>query len=214
MNEAKKDRKRPIYTIKPRTGHAPTQTGAGAHKDKKKADKQGDVKHKKKDYAEGLEELLSKIVKENRDMNDREVNGNIMPAEGMDEPEGETLKNSLHTIIRVATHLDKRLDVNDDFPEWVSEKMGAIKGMMVSVMDYLISDQEMSQDPDAMEGYGFGDTPKPQQKNTKNTFTKKVPHGGLPESKGWTHDSLADRLFEHERTYEEKLANMLRKISK
>jgi hypothetical protein len=76
--------------------------------------------------------------------------------EGFDdgEPEGETLKNSLHTIIRVATHLDKRLDVNDDFPEWVSEKMGAIKGMMVNVMDYLISDQEMSHDIDAMEDEG------------------------------------------------------------
>ena len=59
------------------------------------------------------------------------------------EPEGETLKNSLHTIIRVATHLDRELDVRDDFPEWVSEKVGSIKELMVNVMDYLISDQEM-----------------------------------------------------------------------
>jgi hypothetical protein len=60
-----------------------------------------------------------------------------------EEPEGDTLKNSLHTIIRVATHLDKRLDVNDQFPEWVSEKIGAVKVLMVGVMDYIISDQEM-----------------------------------------------------------------------
>lgn len=46
--EYKKDRKAPKFNIKPRTGHAPTQTGAGAHKDKKKAQKQGDVKHKGK----------------------------------------------------------------------------------------------------------------------------------------------------------------------
>lgn len=59
------------------------------------------------------------------------------------EPEGETMKNSLHTIVRVATQLDKRVDMNDEFPEWVSEKIGAVKSMMVSVMDYLISDQEM-----------------------------------------------------------------------
>jgi len=45
--EYKKDRKAPKFNIKPRTGHSPTQTGAGAHKDKKKAAKQGDVKHKK-----------------------------------------------------------------------------------------------------------------------------------------------------------------------
>lgn len=46
--EYKKDRKSPKFNIKPRTGHAPTQTGAGPHKDKKKAQKQGDVKHKSK----------------------------------------------------------------------------------------------------------------------------------------------------------------------
>lgn len=45
--EYKKDRKAPKFSIKPRKGHAPTQTGAGAHKDKKKADKQGETKHKK-----------------------------------------------------------------------------------------------------------------------------------------------------------------------
>ena len=66
------------------------------------------------------------------------------------EHEGETLKNSLHTIIRVATHLDKRLSTSSEFPEWVSEKIGATKSMMVSVMDYLISSQEMQNDPDAM----------------------------------------------------------------
>ncbi len=47
--ENKKDRKAKKYNIKPRNpmGTAP-QTGAGAHKDKKKAAKQGDVKHKGK----------------------------------------------------------------------------------------------------------------------------------------------------------------------
>jgi hypothetical protein len=60
------------------------------------------------------------------------------------EHEGQTLKNSLHTIIRVATHLNKELETKDNFPEWVSEKIGAIKSNMVTVMDYLISHQEMS----------------------------------------------------------------------
>ncbi len=73
------------------------------------------------------------------------------------EHEGETLKNSLHTIIRVATHLDKRLSTSSEFPEWVSEKIGAVKSNMVAVMDYLISSQEMKKDPDAM---AEGSTPK------------------------------------------------------
>jgi len=67
------------------------------------------------------------------------------------EHEGQTLKNSLHTIIRVAKHLDQELSTRDNFPEWVSEKIGATKSMMVSVMDYLISAKEMQTDPDAVD---------------------------------------------------------------
>jgi len=66
------------------------------------------------------------------------------------EHEGHTLKNSLHTIARAASDLDKRLSVQSEFPEWVSEKIGAAKGMMVSVMDYLISSQEMQHDRNDM----------------------------------------------------------------
>ena len=66
------------------------------------------------------------------------------------EHEGHTLKNSLHTIARAASDLDKRLSTQSEFPEWVSEKIGAAKGMMVTVMDYLISSQEMQHDRDAM----------------------------------------------------------------
>jgi len=70
------------------------------------------------------------------------------------DSEGETFKNSLHTIVRVASHLDKELSTHDEFPEWMSEKIGAVKSMMVSVMDYLISAQEMKHDPDAMNENG------------------------------------------------------------
>ena len=66
------------------------------------------------------------------------------------EHEGHTLKNSLHTIARAASELDERLSVQSEFPEWVSEKIGAAKGMMVTVMDYLISSQEMQHDRDAV----------------------------------------------------------------
>ena len=73
------------------------------------------------------------------------------------EHEGHTLKNSLHTIARAASDLDKRLSVQSEFPEWVSEKIGAAKGMMVSVMDYLISSQEMQHDSDAMSEGDYPD---------------------------------------------------------
>jgi len=64
--------------------------------------------------------------------------------------EGDTVKNSLHTIIRVATHLEKNISDDTQFPEWVSEKIGAIQGMMVTVMNYVISDQEQ-QDGDRLD---------------------------------------------------------------
>ena len=58
--------------------------------------------------------------------------------------EGNTVKNSLHTIVRVATHLEKAVTDDEEFPEWVSEKIGSIKSMMVSVMDYVISSHEQA----------------------------------------------------------------------
>ena len=67
------------------------------------------------------------------------------PLSEADEGEGTTVKNSLHTIIRVATHLDKALANNDEFPEWVSEKIGSVKDQMVTVMDYEISDKELTE---------------------------------------------------------------------
>ena len=61
------------------------------------------------------------------------------------DDEAGMAKNSLHTIIRVATHLEHALADDENLPEWVQEKIGAIKGMMVSVMDYVISQHEMGQ---------------------------------------------------------------------
>lgn len=57
-------------------------------------------------------------------------------------------KNSLHTIVRVATHLERELGDNENLPEWVQEKIAQIKGMMVSVMDYVISQHEMGVKPE------------------------------------------------------------------
>jgi hypothetical protein len=74
MNENKKGvlaKKRKVASIepsKPRNFVAKNaiNTGAGAHKDKKKAMKQGDTKHKKLDYAENLELQLNQKLQENK----------------------------------------------------------------------------------------------------------------------------------------------------
>jgi len=84
------------------------------------------------------------------------------------EPEGETFKNSLHTIVRVASHLDKELSTQDEFPEWMSEKIGAVKGMMVSIMNYVISAKEMQHDNDAMSESSSGAKYKIKSVGVKN----------------------------------------------
>jgi hypothetical protein len=66
------------------------------------------------------------------------------------EPDGEMMKNSLHTIARVAKYLDRRVENGDEFPEWLIEKVGQAKGMLTSVMQYIASEQEMYGDEDAM----------------------------------------------------------------
>ena len=59
-------------------------------------------------------------------------------AEGS-EQEGSTFKNSLRTIIRVATHLEKQMGDDENFPEWESEMVGSVKDQIVRIMDYEIS---------------------------------------------------------------------------
>ena len=57
--------------------------------------------------------------------------------------EAPMIKNDLHTIIRVCTHLDQALGNNENLPTWVIEKVAQTKGMIVNVMDYMISQHEM-----------------------------------------------------------------------
>ena len=57
--------------------------------------------------------------------------------------EAGSFKNNLHTIIRVSSHLDNEIADNENLPEWCQEKMAVAKGMVVAVMDYIISQHEM-----------------------------------------------------------------------
>jgi hypothetical protein len=57
-------------------------------------------------------------------------------------------KNNLHTIVRVSTHLGRAFKEDENLPEWCQEKIAQAKGMMVAVMDYIISQHEMGQQPE------------------------------------------------------------------
>jgi len=56
--------------------------------------------------------------------------------------EGDYVKNELHTMVRVARDLEKHLRDNEDLPTWCIGKLSQAKGMVVSVMDYIISEKE------------------------------------------------------------------------
>ena len=99
--------------------------GAGAHKDKKKAAKQGQEKHKKP-FMESF-------------------NGEYDDEAGM-------AKTDLHTIARAAQGLIDTIDDKENLPEWAQEKLAKVEGMLVAVWDYLKSQEEQGIDPRIGEG--------------------------------------------------------------
>ena len=56
--------------------------------------------------------------------------------------EAGMFKNDLQTIQRVSTHLEKAIYDNENLPEWCQAKISQAKGMVVAVMDYMISQHE------------------------------------------------------------------------
>ena len=60
--------------------------------------------------------------------------------------EGDFVKNQIHTIVRVMTHLEKHIDDNQNLPEWVEMKISQAQGMLVGVMDYMISQEERDEE--------------------------------------------------------------------
>lgn len=124
------------------------------------------------------------------------------------EHEGQTLKNSLHTIIRVATHLEKELSVRDSFPEWVSEKVGGIKSEIVTVMNYLISQKEMHRDGDTMEGVGgamASDELMKMSSNANDRSQQNIGTAGVVAGGAQYEGKKVDRMVQHIKQSEKKL---------
>jgi len=56
--------------------------------------------------------------------------------------EGDFVKNQLHTIKRVVTHLDNAIGSGEDLPDWVQSEIAQATDKIVGVMDYSISGKE------------------------------------------------------------------------
>jgi hypothetical protein len=219
MIEGKKDRRDPIRTIKPKNPVAKNANAAigggaaGAHKDKKKAMKQGDVKHKNQDYAEGLQTKLDVALLEEFDS--PEYNDEAGMAE-----------NNLLTLARAVKGLYDTIEEDDNLPEWCQEKIAKAEMMLVSVWDYLLSQKEQGINPRVSESVpkdpnapkkvqdrktGKWYDPNKEFDKTMNKPEVKAQMKRMAQKEGWTHDSLAAQLFETENTYEDKLSNLLKK---
>jgi len=78
-----------------------------------------------------------------------EYNGNVndtqlknVDADNHSQGEGDFVKNQLHTMKRVITHLDNAIGSNEDLPDWVQSEIAQAVDKIVGVMDYSISSKE------------------------------------------------------------------------
>jgi len=197
INEHKKGVKAIKYNAKPRNFVAKnagsTTSGAGAHKDKKKAMKQGEIKHKAKELAESvpydqkLNFLLKAAVIKDKiresvttegakvDRQAKHITASMMK-KGKSRDEAEAIawahikhpkkkkvkeenaeyddeagmaRNSLKTMHRAIIGLTKTIDQGDNLPEWCQEKLSLAEDYLVTVWDYLQSEQGVAE-----AGYG------------------------------------------------------------
>jgi len=74
------------------------------------------------------------------------------------DDEAGMVKTDIHTIVRVMTHLCKELKDDENIPEWCQEKIAQAKGMLVGVMDYMISQHEQGVQPHIAENASAGGT--------------------------------------------------------
>ncbi len=255
LDEAKKSVKAPKHTVKPRNFVAKnaTTSGAGAHKDKKKAAKQGDVKHKAKELTEGvfglsseekgkIQNIASEIsdipgyydfrkdrftpygvleLQKSLDNNEeylkyalsltsddydleegledakdnpcwkgykpvgtKKKGGKTVPNcvpvnEGFNpeyDDEAGMADNNLETLKRAVEGLDDMISTGDNLPEWCQEKIAVAKSMLISVWDYMQSEEnsvsENQRNPDLMSQTDYDRYQQSQMDNDKRAFKR------------------------------------------
>ena len=84
----------------------------------------------------------SRMEKESVEENNMDNQGLPHKDEWEYDREGDMAKDQLHTIVRHAEELERALGDTENLPEWVQEKMAQIKGMMMGVTDYMMTQHE------------------------------------------------------------------------
>jgi hypothetical protein len=109
-----------------------------------------DVAYSRKMYQLGQQQ---KAARERDADHDRLATGTNEGFNGEYDDEAGMFKNDLQTIQRVSTHLEKAIQDNENLPEWCQAKIAQAKGMIVSVMDYMISQHENGERLTVDEGW-------------------------------------------------------------
>ena len=108
-----------------------------------------------------IPKILKLIRDEQRDWEDDDLpesdhhleDENMNKFNGEYDDEAGMAHTNLITIARAADDLLDTIDDNENLPEWVQEKIAKVEGMLVSVWDYLKSQEAQGIDPRIMETY-------------------------------------------------------------
>jgi len=225
MNEGKKSRRDPIRTIK--------TIKASIYGSQKRPPK----KRKKKHYAEHLEQQLSDLLRENREAIDSEkIPGRIMPAhEGIDE-EGEFARGKLIGMARRCIKLAHAMDNDSQLDSWVQDKLSVAANNVQTIFDFLMNNEQEVDEPGARRNvkiqpeafdigmgqasHGKDDVHESKAQQAAIAITKKKSGKYTKDGRRkktaehQSREQIADFLFEHERTYEDRLSNALKQTLK
>ena len=153
ISENKKGVKAVKHTVKTKNpvakAHQTVGSGSGEHKDKKRVTTQiRGQKHKSKELAEFA--MLAPIA----GAVGRAVVGGIArtaansfaddePTENSEyDDEAGMADNNLETLHRAVVGLDELISAGDNLPEWCQEKIAVAKSMLVTVWDYMQSEED------------------------------------------------------------------------
>ena len=156
INEHKKGVKAVKYTLKTKNpvakAHQTVGSGSGEHKDKKRSvDQVRGQKHKNKELAEfaALAPIAGAVGRAvvggiartaANAFADDEKTENVDDAEYNDE--AGMADNNLETLHRAVVGLDELISDGDNLPEWCQEKIAVAKSMLVTVWDYMQSEED------------------------------------------------------------------------
>jgi len=183
-------RTKPPETRNPVAKNASAAIGggaAGAHKDKKKnASVPRKEKHKKP------------FMESESNVSDRELD--TIDPQDQGEEEGSFVKNQIHTMLRVLTHLEHAIGDEEDLPEWVQMKLSQAQQSVVGVMNYMISEKERE-----VERQTGGHSLMKENANLDNLTSDEIKGIGMMIKDGYDISSVI-RIFDNKPTKEQIVA--------